>query len=62
MMVFLEAHVFNRPEVMVAVAKGKFAEDTGELTDEPTRQLVRQQLTSFKQFVRRIGPDNNAGE
>jgi len=53
-MVFFEAHVFNRPEVMVGSAKGKFDEVQGELTDEPTRQLVRQQLASFQQFVRRM--------
>jgi chromate reductase len=54
MMIFLEANVFNRPEGMVGSAKGKFDETQGELIDEPTRQLVRQQLASFQQFARHM--------
>lgn len=50
-MVFLEAQVFNRPEVMVAAAQGKFDEAAGVLSDEASRQLVRQQIASFRQYV-----------
>ena len=54
MMVFLEAYVFNRPEIMIAAAKGKFDEAKGQLTDEPTRALIKQQLAAYAQFVRLI--------
>lgn len=56
MMVFLEAHVFNRPEVMIAAAKGKFEEAHGELTDEPTRGLIKQQLAGFADYIRQLKP------
>jgi chromate reductase len=50
-MVFVEARVFNRPEVIVASAKGKFDETTGRLVDAATRDMVSRQLAAFKQFV-----------
>jgi chromate reductase, NAD(P)H dehydrogenase (quinone) len=50
-MVFVEAYVFNRPEVMIPMAKGKFAEAEGELSDEVTRGVIKQQLRAFGQFV-----------
>jgi chromate reductase len=57
MMVFLEAYVFNKPEVFVAGAKGKFDEASGQLSDEPTRGMIKQQLAAFAQFVRQLrGP------
>jgi chromate reductase len=52
MMVFLEAPVFNRPEIMIAAAKGKFDEAAGQISDEPTRGLIKQQLAAFAQFIR----------
>jgi len=54
-LVFVEALTFNRPEVMVANAKAKIDETTGELTDEPTRELIRKQLAAFADFVRQHG-------
>lgn len=54
MLVFLDALVFNRPEVMVAGAAGKFDERTGALTDETTRDIVRQQLAGFAKFIDRV--------
>jgi chromate reductase len=54
MMVFLEAHVFNRPEIMIASAKGKFDEAVGQISDEPTRGLIKQQLAAFAQFIRQL--------
>ena len=53
-MVFVEAIVFDKPEVMVAQAMDRVDETTGELTDEPTRDLIRQQLAGFGDFVRRL--------
>lgn len=54
MMVFLEAFVFNRPEVVIASAKGKFEEAHGQISDEPTRGLIKQQLNAFAQFIRQL--------
>jgi chromate reductase, NAD(P)H dehydrogenase (quinone) len=41
MMVFLDMHPINRPEVMIAMAKEKFGDD-GRLNDESARKLIRQ--------------------
>lgn len=53
-MVFVEAIVFNKPEVMIAQAASRVDETTGELTDDATRALIRQQLAGFADFVRRL--------
>jgi chromate reductase, NAD(P)H dehydrogenase (quinone) len=50
-LVFLNARVFGRPEVMVGPASAKF-DAAGELIDGPTRGVVRQQLEEFSKFVR----------
>jgi chromate reductase len=45
-----DALVFNKPEIMVGGAASKFDQD-GNLTDEPTRGLIRNQLVAFVDFV-----------
>jgi chromate reductase len=55
MMVFLDAIVFNRPEIFINSAKGKFDEAKGELTDQPSRDIIKQQLEGFAKFIARIG-------
>src|SRR4051812_5843141 len=50
-MVFVEALVFNRPEVMVAAAQNKVDGDL-KLTDTATRDLIQQQLAAFETFAR----------
>jgi chromate reductase, NAD(P)H dehydrogenase (quinone) len=50
-MVFLDARVFTRPEVMIGPASAKF-DASGELIDAPTRAAVRAQLGEFAAFVR----------
>jgi len=50
-MVFLDARVFARPEVMIGPASAKF-DANGELIDGPTRAAVRAQLVEFAAFVR----------
>ena len=49
--VMLEARLFNKPEVMVGNATQRFDAKTGELTDQPTRELVAKQLAAFAAFV-----------
>ena len=55
-LVTLNAHVLNRPNVLVANAKQKFDVDTGDLRDEDTREQIRKQLTAFEAWIRRLQP------
>jgi chromate reductase, NAD(P)H dehydrogenase (quinone) len=52
-LVFVEAMVFARPEVMIGLAGSKF-DDAGELIDVATRDLVSAQLAGFSSFVQRL--------
>jgi chromate reductase len=54
-MVFLDAYVLNKPEVLVALAQNKFDDKTGELKDEATVTIVKQQLESFAKFIVKLG-------
>jgi len=51
--VFLNMHALNKPEVMVASAHEKFDAD-GNLTDETTKQKVRELLEAFAAWTRRL--------
>lgn len=53
-MVFLNAIVFNTPEIFVGTAQAKFDEKTGELKDETTIKFIRQQLEGFEKFIARV--------
>jgi chromate reductase len=55
MLVFLDAMVLNKPEVMVSGAASKISPE-GELTDEATRKFLAGQLEAFAAFIRRVGP------
>ncbi len=50
----LDAFLFGKPEVIVTFAAKKFDEKTLTLTDQPTVDIVRQQLAGFEQFIRRV--------
>jgi chromate reductase, NAD(P)H dehydrogenase (quinone) len=53
----LDALLLGRPEVIVSFAAQKFDKDTLELTDQPTIDMIRQQLAAFAGFARKaIGP------
>jgi chromate reductase len=53
-MVFLDAQVFNKPEVFVSFAKTKVDEEKGLVTDAPTRDAITAQLKAFLPFVERM--------
>ncbi|HVY98493.1 MAG TPA: NADPH-dependent FMN reductase [Dongiaceae bacterium] len=53
-LVFVEALVFNRPEVMVSQAQTKVDQEL-KLTDPATRDFIKTQLAAFETFVRRVG-------
>jgi chromate reductase len=53
-MTFLKAYIFGTPEVFVGNSASKFAKDTLELTDEPTKNIVKQQLAAFAKFIEKM--------
>jgi chromate reductase, NAD(P)H dehydrogenase (quinone) len=50
-MVFLDAFVLNKPEIFIGGCASKIDEETGELTDEATRNFIKQQLAAFAKFI-----------
>jgi chromate reductase len=49
----VDAVMFGRPEVIVTLSAKKFDEKTLELTDQPTKDMVKLQLEGYAKFVRR---------
>jgi chromate reductase len=52
-MVFLDAHVFTRPEVFIGNAATKI-DAAGTLHDETTKKFIADQLAAFARFVCRV--------
>lgn len=52
-LVFLDALAFNKPEIFVGGAQGKLDAEKG-ITDEPTREIIKQQLAAFDTFIARV--------
>lgn len=50
----IDAQIFGRPEIFVNFAAQKFDEKTLELTDQPTKDIVKQQLAAFAKFIARV--------
>lgn len=50
----IDALIFGKPEIFVSFSAKKFDEKTLELTDQPTIDIVKQQLTGFEKFIRRM--------
>ena len=55
MMVFLDAMPFNKPEIFVGAAQTKMDDAKGVLKDQPTRDIIKQQLAGFAKFIERHG-------
>jgi chromate reductase len=53
MMVFLNMFPVNQPEVMIGNAQGRFDAD-GNLTDEQTKEFIRQLLQNLVEWTRRL--------
>src|SRR3990170_2376051 len=51
--VFLNMHPLNRPEVMMPFAQ-EHVDENGNLTDETTRQLIRQLLDALVKWTRKL--------
>jgi len=54
----IDAFLFGKPEVLVTFAAKKFDEKTLALTDQPTLDIVKQQLAGFEKFIRRLNGKN----
>ncbi len=52
-MVFLNIFPINQPEVMIGHAAERFDKD-GNLTDEPTKEFIRQLLTNLVAWTQRL--------
>jgi chromate reductase, NAD(P)H dehydrogenase (quinone) len=50
----LDVHWFGRPEVIVTFAAQKFDEKTLELKDQPTIDMIKQQLAGFEKYIRKM--------
>ncbi len=53
MFVYLDAHLLNKPEVMIGAAHTRFDAD-GKLTDEATRKFVTSLLTALRDWTHRL--------
>jgi len=49
----LNAHVLNKPDVLIATAQNMF-DDNGKLTDEATRKFVRQELEALLGWTEKL--------
>src|SRR5688572_29819694 len=56
LMVFLNMFPVNQPEVMIGNASQRF-DSEGNLTDEQTKEFIRQLLQNLVEWERRIGGD-----
>jgi chromate reductase len=53
--VFLNMHPLNKPEVFIGAAHTKF-DAAGKLTDEPTREFIKQLMVALDVWTRRLKP------
>ena len=53
-MVFLDALTLNKPEIFIGNCAQKFDDKTGELKDETTRNLIKQQLAAFATLIGKV--------
>jgi chromate reductase, NAD(P)H dehydrogenase (quinone) len=56
--VYLNMHLVNKPEVMIAQAQNKF-DASGRLTDETTRKLIAELLANLAAWTRRLNNSNS---
>lgn len=53
-MTFVKAFIFGTPEIFVGNAASKFDKETLELTDQPTKDIIKLQLAAFAKFIVRV--------
>jgi chromate reductase len=52
-LIYLNAHFINKPEVMITEAQKRF-DSAGNLTDETTKDLIRELVQSLASWTRRL--------
>ena len=60
-MVFLNMFPINQPEVMIGHCADRF-DESGNLTDETSRKLIRQLLANLAEWTRRIGTSEKSAK
>jgi chromate reductase len=50
-MVFLDALTLNKPEIFIGNCAQRIDEKTGQITDEQTKNFIKQQLAAFEKFI-----------
>ena len=50
----VNAFIFGTPEVIVSTAQAKFDKESLELTDQPTKDIIKLQLAAFANFIVRV--------
>jgi chromate reductase len=50
----VNAFVFGTPEIFVSLAQTKFDKESLELTDQPTKDIIKMQLSAFAKFIVRV--------
>ncbi|GAC1518535.1 MAG: NADPH-dependent FMN reductase [Beijerinckiaceae bacterium] len=61
MMVFLDALVLNKPEIIITFAASKLDVEKGKITDDATRDLVTKQIEALAIFARRFSAGADQG-
>jgi chromate reductase len=54
-MVFLDALVLNKPEIIITFAATKLDVENGKISDDATREIVTKNLEAFAAFARKHG-------
>ena len=55
MFVYLDAHVLNKPEVMIGAAHTRF-DSSGRLTDDATRDFLKAMVVALRDWTLRLPP------
>jgi chromate reductase len=50
----IDALLFGKPEILVTFAAQKIDEKSGEIKDQPTIDIIKQQLAAFEKFIRKV--------
>jgi chromate reductase len=54
-MVFLDALTLNKPEIFIGNCAQRIDDKTGQITDQPTKDFIKQQLAAFAKFIAQHG-------
>ncbi len=55
-MTFVKAFIFGTPEIFIGSSASKFDKETLALKDQPTKDIIKQQLEAFAKFIVRMRP------